>query len=123
MPRFRKELSDEELARAARWRRESSAAARATYEGKFLSPLFQVTFLNPCDWRSRLRTVVQAPDADAALAAFLRGEPAISRREILAVDDVSLPAWERNCAFAKGGRQTVAPSTADPELADSMSVN
>lgn len=109
MPRFRKELSDEELARAARWRRESSAAARATYEGKSLSPLFQVTFLNPCDWRSRLRTVVQAPDADAALVAFLRGEPAISRREILAVDDVSLPAWERNCAFAKGGGDRLSP--------------
>lgn len=121
MPRFRKELSDEELARAARWRRESSAAARATYEGKSLSPLFQVTFLNPCDWRSRLRTVVQAADADAALAAFLRGEPAISRREILAVEDVSLPAWLRNCAFANGGRQSVAPSPANPELADTPS--
>ena len=123
MPRFWQQISDAEVARRAQERRRHAEQARGTLDETSFLPLFEVVYLNPCDWRSRLRTVVQAPDADAALAAFLRGEPAISRREILAVDDVSLPAWERNCAFAKGGRQTVAPSTADPELADSMSVN
>lgn len=121
MPRFRKEASDEDLARAARLRREASEAARATYEGKALSPLFQITFLNPCDWRSRLRATVLAPDAEAAVAAFLRDEPAITRRELVAVEDVSLPAWLRNCAYAKGGRQSVAPSPANHELADTPS--
>ena len=121
MPRFRKEASDEEVARRLRFSRDSAARARSTYEGKALSPLFEITFLNPCDWHSRCRSVVQAPDEEAAVAAFLRSEPTITRREIVAARDVSLPAWERNCAFAQGGRQSVAPYPENPELADSPS--
>ena len=121
MPRFRKEASDEEVARRLRFSRDAAARARETYEGKSLSPLFEITYLNPCDWRSRLRKVVQAHDAESAVDAFLRREPAISRREIVATRDVSLPAWLRNCAFAHGGRQAVAPPPPCPELADSLS--
>ena len=99
MPRYLHEISDEEVARRARTTRRLAERARETYDGKRHLPVWEVAFLNPCDWTHLSRSTVSATDEEAAIRAVLRDAAgAVTRAEVVAVRDVSPPAWERNCA-------------------------
>lgn len=99
MPRYWHAISDAEVSRRSDTRRRLAEQARETYDGKRHIPVWEVAFLNPCDWSHLARSTVSATDEEAAIRAVLRDAAgAVTRAEVVAVRDVSPPAWERNCA-------------------------
>lgn len=102
MPRYWPQISDAEVARRAQERRRHAEQARGTLDETSFLPLFEVVFLNPCDWTHRLRSVVAATDAESAVRSFLRGERSVDRRDVVGVHDVTVPRWCRNAAVARG---------------------
>ena len=104
-------LSDHEVVATERQRARRADEAQETYRGTGYLPVWEVAMLNPCDWRSLLRTSAEAATAEEAVAKALSRHPGVTRREVVRVARCPLPHHLRNPL----GRQAVAPCPAGAE--------